>query len=212
ELFDATETLARFAPLERARVAIVTNGGGAGVLAVDRMMDYGAELANLSEETLATLDRTMSANWSRTNPVDIIGDAPPERYRIAVETVAADPAVDVLLVMNCPTGMASSADAAAAVASLAKKGQINGKPVLSCWLGEKTAQEGRKLLQASGITSHETPAAAAAAVSYLTNWFRVQQSLQHVPTGIAEMSIDRAAAQAIFRKVASEGRHMLTEP
>lgn len=212
ELFDVTETLARFAPLERARVAIVTNGGGAGVLAVDRMMDYGAELANLSEETLATLDRTMSANWSRTNPVDIIGDAPPERYRIAVETVAADPAVDVLLVMNCPTGMASSADAAAAVASLAKKGQINGKPVLSCWLGEKTAQEGRKLLQASGITSHETPAAAAAAVSYLTNWFRVQQSLQHVPTGIAEMSIDRAAAQAIFRKVASEGRHMLTEP
>ncbi len=103
ELFDATETLARFAPLARARAAIVTNGGGAGVLAVDRMMDFGAELADLSDDTLASLDRTMSVNWSRTNPGDIIGDAPPDRYRTAVEAVAADPGVDVVLVMNCPT-------------------------------------------------------------------------------------------------------------
>lgn len=212
ELFDATETLARFAPLERARVAIVTNGGGAGVLAVDRMMDFGAELAELSEATLAALDRTMSQNWSRTNPVDIIGDAPPGRYRVAVDAVAADPGVDVVLVMNCPTGMASSSDAAAAVASLAREGKVHGKPVLSCWLGEETARDGRRLLQASGVASYETPAAAAAAVSYLTEWARSQRALQHVPAAAGEVAVDRAAALAVFRQVAAEGRHMLTEP
>jgi len=212
ELFDATETIARFAPLQRARVAIITNGGGAGVLAIDRMMDFGAELAELSTDTLATLDRTMSANWSRANPIDIIGDAPPDHYRAAVETVAADPGVDVLLVLNCPTGMASSSDAAVAVASLATAGKINGKPVLSCWLGEETAREGRRLLQASGITSYETPAAAATAVSYLTDWSRAQKALQRVPAAVGKLSINRAAAMAVFRQVASEGRHMLTEP
>ncbi len=211
ELFDATETLARFAPLERARVAIVTNGGGAGVLGVDRMMDFGAELADLSEDTLAALDQTMSENWSRANPVDIIGDAPPERYRVAVETVAADPEVDVVLVMNCPTGMASSSDAAAAVASLAKEGRIHSKPVLSCWLGEETARGGRRLLQASGVASYETPAAAAAAVSYMTDWARSQRALQHVPAADDEVPFNRATALGVFRQVAAEGRHMLTE-
>lgn len=212
ELFDATETIARFPPLERARVCIVTNGGGAGVLAVDRMMDFDAELADLSSDTLDVLDRSLPVNWSRANPVDIMGDATPDRYRMAVQTVAADPAVDVLLVMNCPTGIASSSDAAMAVASLAKEGTVNRKPVLSCWLGEETAREGRQLLQAAGITSYETPAAAATAISYLTDWSRAQKALQRVPAAAEEISVDRLAALAVFRQVASEGRHMLTEP
>ncbi|WP_442579241.1 bifunctional acetate--CoA ligase family protein/GNAT family N-acetyltransferase [Mesorhizobium sp. ASY16-5R] len=211
ELFDATETLARFAPLDRARVGIVTNGGGAGVLAVDRLMDFGIELAVLSSQSLAVLDRTMSANWSRANPVDIVGDASPDRYRAAVETVAADPAVDVLLVMNCPTGIASSLDAAAAIAALAREGRINGKPVLSCWLGEATAREARHLLQTAGITTYETPDAAATAVSYLTNWSRAQKALQRVPAAAAVISADREAVHQIFRQVASEHRRMLTE-
>ncbi len=212
ELFDATETIARFAPLERARVGIVTNGGGAGVLAVDRLMDFGCELAVLSPDTLAALDRTMSTNWSRANPVDIIGDAPPDRYRMAVEAVAADPGVDVLIVMNCPTGMASSLDAAAAVASLAKEGTVHGKPILSCWLGEATAGAGRRLLQSAGIASYETPAAAGEAVSYLTDWSQAQKALQRVPAAAEELSTDHAVALAIFRQVASENRRMLTEP
>jgi acetyltransferase len=210
ELFDATETLARFAPLERAQVGIVTNGGGAGVLAVDRLADFDAKLAELSADTSATLDRTLPANWSCANPVDIIGDAPPERYRTAVAAVAADPSVDVVLVMNCPTGIASSADAATAVASLAKEGTIGGKPVLSCWLGGATAREGRRLLQSSGIPSYETPAAAAAAVDYLTRWSRTQKMLQCVPAATTA-SVDRAAALSVFRQVASENRRVLTE-
>ena len=213
DLFDATETIARFPPLDRARVGIVTNGGGAGVLAVDRLMDFGGELAALSSETMAALDRAMPANWSHANPVDIIGDAPPDRYRTAVEAVAADPAVDVLLVMNCPTGVASSSNAAVAVASLARGGTINSKPVLTCWLGEQTAREGRRLLQAAGVASYETPAAAAAAVSHLVDWSRAQKALRRVPSTRSEDIIaDRAAALSIFRQAASESRRMLTEP
>ncbi|WP_292132834.1 acetate--CoA ligase family protein, partial [Mesorhizobium sp.] len=107
ELFDAVETTARFAPLERARVGIVTNGGGAGVLAVDQLIDCNGELAELAPGTIARLDAVLPATWSHANPVDIIGDAPPERYRVAVEAIAADAGTDVVLVMNCPTGLGS---------------------------------------------------------------------------------------------------------
>lgn len=213
DLFDATETIARFAPLERARVGIVTNGGGAGVLAVDRLMDRGGELATLDAGTIAALDLAMPANWSRANPVDIIGDAPPERYRAALEAVAADPGTDVLLVMNCPTGVASSADAAAAVASLVRDGTIGGKPVLTCWLGEHTAHEARRLLRQAGVATYETPAAAATAVSYLVDWSRAQKSLSRVPSVQDDGGTrDHATVRSIFRTAAADGRRMLTEP
>src|SRR5690606_5180344 len=80
DLFDAAETIGRFPPIDQARVGIVTNGGGAGVLAVDQLVDSGGELAELSKATIARLDEALPANWSHGNPVDIIGDAPPERY------------------------------------------------------------------------------------------------------------------------------------
>lgn len=213
ELFDAAETVARFPKLERSRVGIVTNGGGAGVLAVDRLADLGAELAALSQETIDKLDKALPANWSRANPVDIIGDAPAERYSAAVAAVAEDPRTDALLVMNCPTGLASPAEAAQAVARLAKEGMISGKPVLTCWLGERTAREGRHILQKAGIASFETPAAAAAAVSYLSDWSRAQKALMRVPSSRGEdVRGDRQTVLDIFRNAASEDRRMLTEP
>jgi acetyltransferase len=213
ELFTAAETVVRFPPLKRTRVGIVTNGGGAGVLAVDRLADFSNELAILSDETIAALDKHMPSNWSRANPVDIIGDAPAERYRMAVETVAADEAVDALLVLNCPTGLASPVEAARAVAIIAEHGKVAGKPVMACWLGEKSAREGRAILHESGIASFDTPAAAAAAVSYLGDWSRAQTALSRVPASRSEdVRGDREAALAIFRQAASEKRAMLTEP
>ncbi|MDP3897719.1 MAG: bifunctional acetate--CoA ligase family protein/GNAT family N-acetyltransferase [Mesorhizobium sp.] len=213
ELFDAAETTARFASLDRSRVGIVTNGGGAGVLAVDQLIDCGGELAELTAETIALLDKSLPATWSRANPVDIIGDAPAARYAAAVEAVAADPGTDAILVLNCPTGLASPTEAAGALAALATNGTINGKPVLACWLGEHTARAGRHLLQQAGVASYETPAAAATAVSYLSDWSRAQKALMRVPTASGE-TIDgaRDAVLAIFRLAAAEGRRMLTEP
>lgn len=213
ELFDATEALSRFRPVKRARVGIVTNGGGAGVLAVDRLMDGKGELAALSSETIERLDQVLPANWSRINPVDIIGDAPAERYRDAVSTVAADPAVDVLLVMNCPTGVVSSSEAARAIAALAEDGMINHKPVFTCWLGDHTAREGRHILQGAGLASYQTPSDAATAITYLSKWSRVQGLLSRVPSAQSDLRPQgRELVEDIFLQVAEEGRTMLTEP
>lgn len=213
ELFDAAEITARFPPLERARIGIVTNGGGAGVLAVDQLAEGGGALADLAPETIERLDGALPPTWSHANPVDIIGDAPAERYRAAVEAVAADRGVDAVMVLNCPTGLASPAGAATAVADLASKGRIGGKPVLASWLGEHTARAARAVLQDAGIPAFGTPADAARAVSYLAGWSRAQTALMRVPSSRSEdVAGDRAAVLAVFRRAAAEGRRMLTEP
>ena len=213
ELFDAVETTARFAPLDRARVGIVTNGGGAGVLAVDELIDCRGELAELSTATIEKLSTSLPQSWSHANPVDIIGDAPPERYRAAIEAVAADAGTDVVLVLNCPTALASPIEAAKSVAALTSGGKINGKPVLTCWLGERTARDGRRILHEAGVATFETPSDAAIAVSYLSDWSRAQKALTRVPPRHdEEVSGDSEVVRAIFRQVAKDGRNLLTEP
>ena len=213
ELFDAAEISASMPPFENSLVGIVTNGGGAGVLAVDQLADWQGEIAELSPETLRKLDAALPPTWSHANPVDIIGDAPAARYRAAVEAVAADAAVDALMVLNCPTGLASPAEAASAVASLATKGRIGGKPVLTSWLGEHTARGARAILQEAGIPSFATPADAARSLGYLVGWSRARKALMRVPSSHGgEGEGDRDAVLAIFRKAAAEGRPMLTEP
>ena len=218
EMFDAAETVSRFRPLDRARLGIVTNGGGAGVLAVDRLAEGRGELAELDPATIQGLEKHLPDNWSRANPVDIVGDAPATRYLAALDAVAKDREVDVVLVMNCPTAMASPADAARAVAGEVKKGMIGRKPILSCWLGGATAREARRILRDAGVASYDTPATAAAAVGHLTDWGRAQEALLRMPDRAVEESLRRTpadareVASAVFATVALEGRSMLTEP
>jgi acetyltransferase len=213
ELFDAVEIVARFPPLSRVRVGIVTNGGGAGVLAVDQLMDIGGELAELSNETIATLNQGLPPTWSHANPVDIIGDAPAARYGAALKAVAADRGVDALLVLNCPTGLASPMDAARGVAAVVDKGRIGNKPVLACWLGEQTAEPARKVLREAGIATFETPAEAASSIGYLDGWSKAQAALTQVPaSGSADIAGRIDEVRAIFRGAAAEGRSILTEP
>ena len=212
DLFYAAEITARFQPLRSGRVAIVTNGGGAGVLAVDKLLDEGCALAELSRETVAALDADLPATWSRANPVDIIGDAPPERYAAAVAAVAADAGVDAVLVMNCPTALASPQDAARAVSALAERGLVAGKPLLACWLGKQAAEPARELLRAAGVATADTPAGAAEAVALLTRWSALRARLDRVPSSGGELQVDRDAALGVFRAVAAEGRALLTEP
>ncbi|MEZ5875138.1 MAG: hypothetical protein R3D30_10035 [Hyphomicrobiales bacterium] len=115
ELFAAAETLANLKPVQGNELLIVTNGGGAGVLAVDDLMLLGGKLAPVDEKLITSLDKVLPANWSRANPIDIIGDATPQRYKAALDAVLADCSADGILVMNCPTALASSTDAAQAV-------------------------------------------------------------------------------------------------
>jgi acetyltransferase len=211
ELFAASETIGRFAAQPRSQVVVITNGGGGGVLLVDQLLDRGHKLAPLSQTTLEALDRALPQNWSRSNPVDIIGDAPPERYAAAIEKVAADPNVDIIVVMNCPTGLASPKFAAGAVAATAPSGLIEGKPVLGCWLGSYAAREGRSVLAASGIPTYDTPAETAAAITYLTDWSGAQRSLVRTPRAGGHLKPDRTAVRDVFRMAAAEGRRMLTE-
>lgn len=212
QLFDAAEITGRLPPLRRGRVAIVTNGGGAGVLAVDQLLDRGSTLATLAPETIAMLDAALPPTWSHANPIDIIGDAPPERYRAAIAAAAADPGVDALLVMNCPTALASPQAAAEAVAGMTMRGMVGGKPVLSCWLGKQAAEGARAILQAAGIASFESPAQAAEAVSLLTGWHELRSSLERVPPSRSWQPVDREGASSILDAVAAESRTLLTEP
>lgn len=211
ELFAAVETVGRFQPHRRPRVTIVTNGGGAGVLLMDQLLDRSHELARLSDITLASLGQVLPENWSKANPVDIIGDAPPQRYREALTRAAADPSSDIVVVMNCPTGIASPVLAAEAVAGLASEGKIGGKPVLACWLGGRYAREGRAVLSQNGISTYETPAEVASAIRYLTDWAAAQESLVSAPRQIGSPKPDHALVREIFRNAASEGRRILTE-
>ena len=121
ELFAAAESLGRKQDYLGRRLAVLTNGGGVGVLAVDRLMDLGGCLASMSERTLARLDAVLPATWSRGNPVDIIGDADAGRYALALQELLADKENEAVLVLNVPTALASAADAAAAVAETLRR-------------------------------------------------------------------------------------------
>ena len=212
ELFSAAEVTSSFSPLRSGRLGIVTNGGGAGVLAVDDLLDQGGGLAQLSSGTIDALDQVLPATWSKGNPVDIIGDAPPERYRAGMAAVAADAGVDVVLAMNCPTALASPTEAAEAVAALCSSGMVAGKPTLACWLGKSAAEPARRLLRAAGIVTVDTPAAAARAVALLTEWSTLRSRLERVPLSTGQGRTDSGAVRSILRGAAAEGRRVLTEP
>lgn len=218
EMFAAAETVARFRPLDRARLGIVTNGGGAGVLAVDRLMEGSGRLAEISPATIETFDTFLPPAWSHSNPVDILGDADPARYVRAMETLAGDRNVDVVMVLNCPTALGGSIDIAEAVAEKTRRGMIGRKPVLACWLGGSEAREARRLLRRREMATFSTPSSAAAAVGHLTDWGRAQAALLRVPDRAVEESLRVTPSDAterareIFRGVAAEGRSTLTEP
>ena len=157
ELFAAAETLGRVRPFPGDRLAILTNGGGIGVLAVDRLADLGGHLAGLAAETMKTLDATMPPIWSRANPVDIAGDADSARYAAAFEALLDDPENDAILVMNVPTALASAEAAAKAVVDVAqaqRSRSIRPKPVFAVWVGDSEATT--PIFEAARIPSYAT--------------------------------------------------------
>ncbi|MGN6517749.1 MAG: bifunctional acetate--CoA ligase family protein/GNAT family N-acetyltransferase [Rhizomicrobium sp.] len=200
EIFDAVETLAHRPRIAGERLAVVTNGGGVGVLATDALVAQGGELASLSPETLARLDKVLPPAWSHGNPVDIIGDADAARYSAALDAIARADEVDAALVLNCPVAVASSADAAAAVAA-AK----HDKPLLANWLGSQSAERSRQAFEAAGIPQYDTPEKAVRGFMHMVRYRRMQDTLQEVPpatpsnfapdTAAAKKTVDAALAR-----------------
>lgn len=191
------------------RLAILTNGGGAGVLATDALSALGERLAELSPATVAALSAAAPAAWSHRNPVDILGDARPGLYAAAAEILLAAPEVDALLAINCPTAVADSAEAASALArGAAGRGT---KPVLAAWLGGAGMAKARRVLAAAHLPSFETPEAAARAFAQLSRLRRGRERLAHVPAA-QPAPAGAAAVQALVRAALASGRRLLTDP
>lgn len=209
ELFDAVETLAMARPVEGNRLAILTNGGGIGVLATDTLIELGGALAELSPVTLEKLDAVLPPTWSRGNPVDIIGDATGERYAKAIDPLIHDKGADALLVLNCPTAIASSTEAAGAVVEALGKSR---RCVLTSWLGETTARDARRLFASHRIPSYQTPGDAVRAFMHMVTFRRNQEMLTQTTPAIPErFSPNPAAVRNILARALGEGREWLNE-
>jgi acetyltransferase len=208
DLFAAVETLARASAIRDGGLAIMTNGGGAAVMAADALGLKGDRLAVLSPATLERLDAALPATWSHGNPVDIIGDAPVERYVETFEALLAEKDAAAVLLIQVPTAIIPSADISRACAPVAA-----GKRVLACWLGGSAQQEARRVFGDAGIPCYDTPEDAVAAFHYLSEYRRNKEALMEIPPSVlAEFVPDRAMAQRIVRNALAEGREMLNEP
>jgi acetyltransferase len=216
QLFAAARMLAAFAPRGRFpegdRLAVVTNGGGPGVIAADSAAENGIALAALSAQTIALLDAKMPPQWSRGNPLDIIGDAPAQRFREASAGALADPGVDAVLAMYSPVAVTSPEDAARAVGEGARGSR---KPVLAAWLGVVGPSEGGRVLESHGIPNFYTPENAVEAFSFLSQYRRNQAQLYEVPAVSSLSAAPGAdpgpAARTILEGALKEKRTLLTE-
>jgi acetyltransferase len=207
QLFAAAQVFGAGRRLAGERIAIVTNGGGPGVLAADRAVEQGLMLAQFATETRERLEAALPEHWSHDNPVDVIGDAPPERYRAAVEACVADPNVDGVLAILAPLAEADPSAVAKEVIVAAKTTQ---KPVLASWMGSRRVAEAKILFAQGRIPHFASPEVAVDALAFLAMHHRNQKLLMQSPGPIShEESPDVDGARLIIEGVMAEGRKTL---
>ncbi|WP_322515946.1 bifunctional acetate--CoA ligase family protein/GNAT family N-acetyltransferase [Rhodopseudomonas palustris] len=211
ELFDCAETLGRVSAPRGKRVAILTNGGGIGVLAVDRLAELGGIPATLSKDVCDKLDAVLPPTWSGSNPIDITGDADAERYAAALAVLLADPENDAILVMNVQTAMASSSEIAKAVIRLVGEERIRRsffKPVFAVWVGADDSVT--HAFDAAAIPNYPTEDDAVRSIINLVRYREAAQLLTEVPPSLPkEFDPDSEAARAVIEKALAEGRSWL---
>ena len=209
ELFDAAQILSRYRPPYGDRLAIVSNGGGAGVLAADALPGVGASLAALSAGTIAALDPDLPAGWSRANPVDVVGDAKAERFSVATRAVLADPAVDAALIIHCPTAVATGEEIARGViAARADAGTV--KPLIACWMGPRNTEAARTLFDTAGIPVFDNLDDAVRAFGYLAKASAAREALMRAPAHQLVPASDRARARAVIVGARNAGHQQLS--
>jgi acetyltransferase len=210
DLFYMAEALSKQPRPKGPRLAVVTNAGGPGVLAADSIINAGGELSELSAETLEQLNHELPAHWSHNNPVDILGDALPDRYAKVLQTVASDTNNDGLLAVLCPQGMSHPTLTAEKLVPLAKG---LGKPVLACWMGGTEMTAGIEILNRAGIPTFPYPDTAARIFYYMWRHSYLLRGLYQTPVlPHGKEGPDRVRADAIIEGVRQSGRTLLTEP
>ena len=211
ELFAAAETLARRTTLAGKRLAILTNGGGVGVLAVDRLVDLGGDLAAISPQTISKLDAALPPIWSRANPIDIAGDADEARYGAALDLLLADDANDAVLVMNVPTALAAPADAAKSVIAVTerhRKQRAPAKPVFAMWVGEN--EPVADAFDAANIPNYATESAAICGFMHLVRYRESREQLMAVPPSLPhDFAPNVATVRPVIDEVLREKRTWL---
>jgi acetyltransferase len=189
------------------RLAIVTNGGGPGVMAVDRAAELGIPLAKLSAATVARLQEALPPNWSHGNPVDLIGDAGPDRYRAALEACLADEGIDGVVAILTPQAMTEADEAARALIGVASGAS---KPLIPCWMGEASVGAARDALRAAGLSVYRLPETAVEAFAYLAQFYRNQRVLLEAPPPLVHREPpDVDGARAIVAAALAKGRTVL---
>jgi acetyltransferase len=208
DLFMAAETLARFRGDTAGGLTLMTNGGGAGVMAADAAALAGVPLRALGDELRHRLDAVLPSTWSRANPIDIIGDAPVTRYTDTLQALLADGDTGALLFLHAPTAIVRSDDIARACAPLVR--QAAGR-VMACWLGDAAVADARHIFEDAGVADYETPEEAVRAYAMLATYRRNQALLMEVPTACESGPPDIAAARAPIECALAAGREMLDE-
>jgi acetyltransferase len=209
EIFFMTEVLAKQPRPRGNHLCIVSNAGGPGVLATDALIQGGGELAELSEESMKAFDAFLPATWSHGNPVDIQGDAEPDRYAKSLEIAAKDPHIDGMLVIMTPQRMTNPTLIAEQLKKYAKG---LGKPVLASWMGGASVLAGEEILNQAGIPSFHYPDTAVQAFNYMWRYTYNLRGLYETPSpNAAAFRPEQARAAEILASVRQDGRTILTE-
>lgn len=210
DLFSCSETLARSNPPDGPRLAIVSNTGGAGILAMDKLIEKKGQLASLTKETKRHLQENLPAHASTSNPVNLTGKITPKQYKSAVKACIDDETVDGILCIYVPLGQISPEETAKAISSLSK----GKKPILACWMGGKKVEKGREILREHNFPVQTTPEQSVRNFLYLNQYARNLERLLETPE---ELSMEerpskyREKVKNLLEKVAREGRERLTE-
>ncbi len=211
DLFNMTELLAKQPRPRGKRLTILTNAGGPGVLATDSLIKKQGRLAQLAPETITQLDRVLPTHWSRSNPIDILGDATAERYTQALKVAAADDNSDGLLVILTPQAMTDATKIAFQLQETVKK--LKGKPVLASWMGGEDVAEGEAILNRAGIYTMPYPDTATHLFNLMWNYSYNLKGLYETPVLAQDVKNDnsRTQAEAILKRARDTGRSLLTE-
>ena len=213
EIFAAAETLGRVRPFNGGRLAVVTNGGGMGVVTLDGLLDRGGKAAVLSPDTVAALDAALPAGGSHVNPVDLVGDADPARFRASVDAILADKGADAVLVVHCPTALSTGPASAQAVAdaAAAHRGKtINAKPVFAVWLGG--GEESDAIFEKAKIPHYPSEGDALEGFIQMVRWREARDALMAAPPDLpTAFEPDVPRARRAIRSALAQGRRWLDQ-